>query len=148
MLTRWNEIEKMVGAMDLFRSHFDKALWRENTPCYVRGDGYDKTQSLPTNVTDTGDSLVLLAEVPGVKKEDLSININGTSLEIGGSRKNTLPEGFKANRKERMERSFSRRFTLPYEVDADSIEASLNNGILRLILPKSEAARPKQITVH
>ena len=58
------------------------------------------------------------------------------------------PEGFKPHRNERSAATFSRSFTLPDEVDAQKVDATLKDGILYLTLPKSEAAKPRQITIN
>jgi len=89
----------------------------------------------------------LIAEVPGLSKEDLSIRIQGNYLELSGTRKSDSPEGYKTHRAERPAATFTRSFTLPAEIDTDRIEAVLTDGILNLVMPKAEAAKPKQITI-
>ena len=79
--------------------------------------------------------------------DDLKVKIQGNYLEISGSRKADTPEGYTAHRLERGTPSFSRSFTLPVEVDANKVSATLKNGILTLMLPKAEIAKPKQITI-
>jgi HSP20 family protein len=66
---------------------------------------------------------------------------------LSGTRKADSPKGYKAHRVERGTSSFSRSFTLPAEVDAERVEAVLKEGILTLVLPKAEAARPRQISI-
>ena len=80
-------------------------------------------------------------------KTDLKIKIQGNYLEIGGTRTVDKPEGYKVHRSERGTERFSRSFTLPDEVDADMVSATLKDGILYLTLPKSEAAKPRQIEI-
>lgn len=147
MRTRLSDIDRMFGSMDLLRSRmnrlfadFDsmyggdpKWMWRVDFP--------------PTNLYDTGDHLEIRAEVPGLQKEDLSVKIQGNYLEINGTRKSDAPEGYEAHRVERGTAAFSRSFTLPADIDADKVEARLKNGVLTLIMPKSEAAKPKQIAI-
>lgn len=88
------------------------------------------------------------AELPGISKDDISIKIQGNYLEISGKRVIETPEGFKSHRNERSSTTFSRSFTLPDEVDAEKVDAALKDGILYLTLPKSEAAKPRQITIN
>ncbi len=88
-----------------------------------------------------------MVEVPGVSKDNINVKIQGNYLELSGKRTNEVPEGYTVHRTEREALSFSRSFTLPYEVNADNVKASLNNGILTMTLPKSEAAKPKQIAI-
>lgn len=80
-------------------------------------------------------------------KDDLNIKIQGNYLEISGTRKSDAPEGYKVHRAEREAATFTRSFTLPSEIDAEKVNASLSDGILSLTLPKIEAAKPKQVSI-
>ena len=146
MWTRMNEIERLFDAMDFFRNRMSVAF-----PGYEGGDenfGWALTTGSPrTNLHDKGEAFKLVAELPGLSKEDLTIKIQGNYLEISGERKDDIPEGYNVHRRERKAASFTRSLTLPADVDADRIEASLIDGLLILVLPKAEAAKPKQITI-
>jgi HSP20 family protein len=149
MWTNVSDLDRMVGAMDLLRSRmnrlftdFDRSHGGE--PRW----GWAETEALPpTNLYDAGDHLLVEAEVPGLGKDDLNVKIQGNYLEISGTRKPDAPKGFRTHRVERQGAAFCRSFTLPAEVDADKSEASLKLGLLRLTLPKSEAAKPKRIDI-
>lgn len=148
MLTRLNDIQHFLGAMDLFRNRMDTIFSdfdRTTSPGFgwVVGEAYPRT-----NLSDTGDNLEIFAEVPGIAKEDLQVKIQGNYLQVSGARKTDAPEGFKNHRNERSAGTFSRSFTLPYEVDASRVEATLKDGLLKLVLPKAEAAKPRQITIQ
>ena len=80
-------------------------------------------------------------------KANLNIKIQGNYLELSGTRESDAPEGYNAHRVERGATSFTRSFTLPADIDSEKVGASLKNGILTLTLPKTEAAKPKQITI-
>jgi HSP20 family protein len=100
------------------------------------------------DIYDEGTEMVLKAELPGMKKEDIHIEVQNNVLTLRGEKKReekVEKEGF--FRSERLYGSFSRSFTLPTTVDAEKIEASYVNGILTVKLPKVEAAKPKQIAV-
>lgn len=100
------------------------------------------------NVTEDSDQYYVRAELPGVKAEELNISVTGDGLSISGERKiATEKEGAKFHRKEREAGTFSRILTLPGAIDADKVEATCLDGILTITLPKSEAAKPKQISV-
>ncbi len=148
MLTGWNDIYRMFDAMDILRNRMNRLLasfgpdWEEESS-WTGLDGWPRT-----NMYDSGDQIEIMAEVPGLSKDDISVRIQGNYLEISGSRKAEAPEGYSAHRVERGSATFSRSFTLPVEVDADRAEATLKDGILTLVLPKSEAAKPKQIAIH
>jgi HSP20 family protein len=100
------------------------------------------------NVTEDKDKYYVRAELPGIKANDLDISVTGNSLSISGERK-IAAEGEKNryHRKEREAGEFSRMISLPAQVDTAQVEARCADGILTVVLPKSEAAKPKQITV-
>ena len=100
-----------------------------------------------TNLYDTGEQLEIRAEVPGLDKNRLTVNIQGNYLEISGSRDSDVPEGYKIQNAERESVSFSRSMTLPVDVDTAKASAVIKDGILYLKLPKAEAVKPKRITI-
>jgi HSP20 family protein len=100
------------------------------------------------NVTEDGDRYYARAELPGIKGDEIDISITGNNLSISGERK--IPaeeETANYHRREREAGKFSRIISLPGEVDAGKVEARVTDGILTVILPKAEAAKPKQISV-
>lgn len=102
----------------------------------------------PVNVYNSADNMIVQCEVPGVAREDLDISITGETLVVRGVKR--APEGeetFQYQRRERGSGGFSRTIVLPDKVDPDRIEAKLESGILTIKLPKSEAAKPRQINV-
>lgn len=147
MWTRWNDIDRMFQAMDLLHSKFNRFY-----PEFGRLKAFpawDGAASGPrANLYDAGDHLEMQVEVPGLAKEDLNVKVQGNYLEIGGTRKSNTPEGYVTHRVERGATTFSRSFTLPSDIDTNKVEAQLADGVLTLVLPKSEAAKPKQITIH
>lgn len=101
-----------------------------------------------TNVTEGRDNFYVRAELPGVAAEDLNITITGDSLAIEGERKIAVEEeGAKYHRRERDAGRFNRMVTLPGHVDTDKVEAKCADGILTIILPKAESAKPRQISI-
>jgi len=87
-------------------------------------------------------------EIPGVKKEDVTVSIQDGSLTISGQRKSIqLPENAKVVWNERNDGEFVRTIRLPHEVDLEQVSADLVDGILRIQLPKAETARPRNIEV-
>ena len=100
------------------------------------------------NLTEDKDNYYVRAELPGVKGEELDIQVTGKNLAISGERKiAAVEEGARYHRREREAGTFSRMIGLPGEVNSNNVEASLENGILSIIVPKAEIAKPKQITV-
>jgi HSP20 family protein len=94
------------------------------------------------------DHLVLRAELPGMKKENIDISLHGDVLTLSGERKEEKEyEKAETYRSERFLGKFQRTFTLPVTVDANKGQASYKDGILTVHLPKSDEAKPKQIEV-
>lgn len=100
------------------------------------------------NLTEDKDAYRLRAELPGLKAEELNIEVVGRNLTVSGERKIPQEEGVRYHRREREAGSFSRVVGLPGDIDADHVQASMVNGILTVTLPKAEAAKPRQITVN
>ncbi|MGD8274204.1 MAG: Hsp20/alpha crystallin family protein [Desulfobacterales bacterium] len=100
------------------------------------------------NLTEDKDSYYVRAELPGVKGDELDIQVTGKNLAISGERKIAAEEeGARYHRREREAGTFSRMIGLPGEVDTDRVEAKLENGILNIVISKAEVAKPKQISV-
>lgn len=100
------------------------------------------------NLTEDRNNYYVRAELPGVKAEDLDIQADGKSVSVSGERKiDTEGNGVKYHRKERESGKFSRMIGLPGDIEPDRVEASLKNGMLTLVVPKSEALKPRQIQI-
>lgn len=101
------------------------------------------------NIGEDDRCFYIRAELPGVKSGDLDIQATAGKLAISGERKNTLdPKEIKYHRKERETGRFSRVIPLPENIDPEHIEAKLKHGVLTIIVPKTEIARPQKITVN
>ncbi len=85
-------------------------------------------------------------DVPGLKKEEIDIEIKDNRLFVSGERKTNVDKE-KVLRSERRYGKFSRIFTLPQNVNSDAIEARFDEGVLTVVLPKEEKAQPKKITI-
>jgi HSP20 family protein len=104
---------------------------------------------LPTiDLYEDKDNLLVKAELPGMKKEDIDISLHGDVLTLSGERKEEEAfEDAQAYRSERFLGKFQRTLTLPVNVSAEKVRASYMDGILSITLPKAEEAKPKQIEV-
>lgn len=98
------------------------------------------------DIVENDDELVLLADVPGVKPDDMDIRFEGGELSIHG-RCAPRQNGARFVNAEYGVGNYYRAFTINHEIDADKISAELKRGVLRVRLPKSEAVKPKRITV-
>lgn len=100
------------------------------------------------DIKEEAGKFVIHADIPGVKPEEIDINMEDGVLTIKGEKKSeskTEKEGYK--RVERTYGSFYRRFSLPDTANADAISASSKHGVLEVVIPKREAVLPKKITV-
>ena len=101
----------------------------------------------PVDVAETQDRILVRAEVPGMKQEDIQIEFENGLLTIRGERKIEKSEQLTWHRVERIYGNFSRSFTLPRSIDAEKITASYREGVLEIEVPKREEAKPKQIRI-
>lgn len=102
----------------------------------------------PVDIVEEKDKIVLTAELPGFKENEIDIENEGNVLTIKGERKmEAETEGRSYHRIERAYGQFVRSFTLPNNVDRENIKARFKDGILEIQLPKREEARPKQIKI-
>jgi HSP20 family protein len=101
------------------------------------------------DVFEEDDRIVMKAELPGVEKDKIAIDVDGRILTLKGER-NSDTEVKEENyyRRERTFGKFQRSFTLPLETDSEKIKAEYKDGVLQLNIPKPESRKPKQITVE
>lgn len=103
---------------------------------------------MPIDVTETENGYRVVADLPGLTADDINVNYYDGVLTISGEVNETMnEEGNNVLVRERTYGKFSRRINLPMSVDVDQINASYDNGVLMLEMPKAESARPRQIQV-
>ena len=101
------------------------------------------------NLTEDQDNYYVRAELPGIKSDAIDVQVNGRNLTIAGERKIASEgENVRYHRRERDAGIFSRIIGLPGDIDPGNVEAKMVNGVLTVAVAKSEASKPKQITVH
>jgi len=143
MFTTWYDMDRTFSAIDEFRRRLDRLFDEGAEPQTVSGYG-----DFPrTNLYDNGESLVLKAELPGLGDKDVNLALHHNVLTLSGERRTVAPEGYSVHRRERTPVRFSRSFTLPVDVDGTKVTASMKNGILSVMLPKTPAALPKPISI-
>jgi HSP20 family protein len=101
------------------------------------------------DIKEDADRFIIYADVPGVETKDIEITLDNGTLTLKGHRESSKPEerqGYK--RVERVSGTFLRRFTLPNTVDAAKVSARSQNGVLELVIPKSQQAQARKITVE
>jgi HSP20 family protein len=140
MITRWNPARDMLNLRDAMDRLFDeRAGWSAQ-------DSGQWIARLPIDAYTTDDDLVVTAAVPGVQPEDVQITVEGDTLTIRGEFPAVI-ENVNHLYGERYHGSFSRSLQLNVAVDVDRIEATFDNGLLTLVVPKAEEVKPRQIKV-
>ncbi len=137
MLVRWTPFADM------------DRLQRELSGLFDSSNGHTEHAWKPAvDVNEDAQRIELTFDLPGVKQEDLDIQVDKNVLTLRGARKIERKQDKEyAQRYERVTGSFSRSFTLPQTVDVEKIAAQLKDGVLTLTLPKKAEAQPKQIKV-
>lgn len=104
---------------------------------------YEATPAV--DIYENEEEILLHADMPGVVKKDICVDIDNGTLSISGVRK--LATKGAANYEEFTDVEYVRNFSVPQSIDVEKVEAELKNGVLKLHLPKSEAAKPRQIEI-
>ena len=102
----------------------------------------------PLNVFRKGDDFLLVAEVPGIGKDDLNLQVKDRTIRLSGTKKITFPEQASLHRRERLTGRFDRSLSLPVEIDAERVQAECRDGILALFLPRAERDKPRSIQIN
>ncbi len=132
----FNSLPGLQAALEAFRT----SGWLQSSPS--GGGSYP-----PLNIFRKGDDLVLLAEVPGISKSSLDLQVKGRTLRLSGTKTVSYGEKASVHRRERLTGRFDRSITLPVEIDADGVKAECHNGVLALYLPRAERDKPRSIKI-
>jgi HSP20 family protein len=146
-IVRWEPFRDLVTLQDRMNRIFDDAFRgnRGTQDDWALGGSWAPS----VDIYEHNGNLVLKAELPGIDPKDVDVRVENNVLTLRGERK--LDNEVKQESYHRVERtygSFSRSFTLPNVVDTDKIKAEFKDGLLQLVLPKKEEAKPKQITIN
>jgi len=143
-LERWDPFREMITLRDAMDRLMQQSFVRP-TQAFVAG----RAETVPLEVVDRNDAVEVRAAIPGTKPEDVDVSIQGDTLTIRGeTRSDEEKPGDNWLLREHRYGRWQRTVTLPQPVDADRAEASLENGMLRLRLPKSQVAGPRRIQVQ
>ena len=141
-LVRWDPFRDLFSLQERMNRLFSDTLSRES----FEPAGGDWLPAV--DIYEDGDSLVFQAELPGVNKDDVEVQVEGNVLTLRGQRKKEKEvNGEQYHRVERYYGGFVRSFTLPTGIDKEKIRAEYRDGVLRLDLPKGEGAKPKKIKI-
>jgi len=134
----------LTNRLDLLRREMDR-LW-DGFGAGLARLPFGQAAYPAMNVWDEGETICVEAEVPGVRKDHLEVVAVGNELTLKG-RRAPLEGKLAYHRRERGTGEFVRMVTLPCEVNPDKVEATLDNGVLLIRLPKAETAKPRQISI-
>ena len=148
-LVRWEPFRDMMTLRDAMSQLFEESLVRRS-PLGAWPFGRREDEAIPAvDMYETEGEVMVEASLPGLKPEEVDITITGNSLEIRGETKqDTEEKRGDYYYKERSYGSFQRSLTLPVEIKADETEATFENGVLKLKMPKAEQAKAKQIKIQ
>ena len=135
----WREMDRLRRDMDrLFESTLPR--WQRQKPAKFPA----------INVwANKDEGVIVTAELPGINPDNVNISVTGDTLTLSGSRQpEATDETAQYHRRERTYGEFNRTFELPYSVNASKVEASMQQGTLRVTLPRAEAEKPRQISIQ
>lgn len=145
-LIKWSPTRDLLGLRHNMNSLFDDFFYPTRKSSGDEGFG---SWNPAVDIYEESDSLVVKAEIPGVDKEGITVDVKDRILTIKGERnKDNEVKEDKYYRREQTYGRFERAFALPAAVDPESIKAEYKDGVLKVTVPKPEQSKPKQITVH
>lgn len=145
-LTRRQPFEDMTSLREAMDQLFDETFTIRG-PRRTRRAGAATTYRLPVDVYETADEFVVEAVVPGVQEDEITLEFEDGTLLISGEIPSITHESATYHLRERWHGHFERALAFPTEIDASDVEATLENGVLAVQLPKTAAVKPRQIPV-
>ena len=145
-LVGWNPFGEMTTMQNRINRLFNEPYWPKGRMDDDSGMGM---WNPVVDLYEKDDHFVIKAELPGVNKKDIAIDLKDRVLTLSGERlyENEVKEE-NYYRRERSYGKFQRVFTLPADVDSDKIKADFNDGLLQIEVPKPEEQKPKKVTIH
>jgi HSP20 family protein len=143
-MVRWDPFTEI----DSLQRNINRLFSDASSSRRERQEGADAVWAPPVNTYEDKEGFSLSCDLPGMDQKDVKLNLDKDTLTISGTRK--LENDDKRENYQRVEcvfGTFSRSFTLPATVDSEKIEAHMENGVLKVRLPKREESKPKQISI-
>ena len=141
-LVRWEPFAALSNSHSMFNDLFDENFGHQ----WAQSDARKWYPAV--DVLENKDSYVIRAELPGMKREDINLEVKDGTLTLTGERKSEKPaEGIEYRHVERVNAKFWRSFNLPETVKHDGIEATYKDGVLEVRVPKAEEVKPRQIAI-
>ncbi len=131
-------------------THFSRLFDDFFTPFSRTGELETAETHLPSvDIYEKENHIHIKAELPGLSKEDISLDVKGKLLTLRGeSKSDNEIKDENSYRRERRYGKFERTFNLAFEIDPEKVEAKYENGVLSLIIPRPEEQKPKQVSIH
>lgn len=144
----------------MYRTFSPPKIWREmdrlqrdmnrlfnNYSVTAKGSTFKRFPAV--NILHNDDSAKVISELPGLRADEINISVDKNVLNVSGERKmGELPNEVKYHRMERSFGKFSRSIQMPFNIDANNVDAKLVNGVLTVTLPKTEDEKPKKIMIN
>ena len=146
-VVRWEPFRDLLSLQDRMNRMFDESY--RGGRCASNDWALGGSWAPAVDIYEHQGNIVLTAELPGVDAKDVDVRVENNVLTLRGERKwsdEVQRESY--HRVERAYGSFTRSFTLPNVVDTERIKADFKDGMLKLVLPKKEEAKPKQISIN
>lgn len=143
-IVRWDPVRELVAMQDRLNRFFDDSARRTDDDVMARGDWMPAVDIFQSDANE----VVLKAELPGLKREDIDVKVENNTLTIKGERRQdseVKKEHF--HRVERCYGAFGRSFSLPNTIDTGKVRADYHDGVLTVSLPLREESKPRQIQV-
>lgn len=145
-LTQQHSFEDITSLREVMNQLYDETF-TVRTPRRKRSNGARTTYRLPVDVYETIDEFVVQASVPGVAEGDIDVEFEDSNLVVSGEFPARRHKSATYHIREGLRGYFERTLTFPTEIATEEIEATLENGILTILLPKTAAAQPRKIPV-
>ena len=134
-IVRWTPFQELDSMERQLRRAFEEV-------------GFAPTLVPPADVYETDDEFIVELEVPGYEEKELAVEVSDHTLRIKGERTETTREEKKDFRlRERLERHFERRFSLPADADPEHLKATFGTGVLKVRAPKVQTAKPRKVQI-
>ena len=140
----WNPFQEFENLLERYSQNGNRGLRK------LGDNEFTFAEWAPSvDIEESDDKYLIKADVPGVDKKDIEVNLDNGVLSIRGEKQfeKETGKGSKRHRTERFHGTFARSFTLPTAVKADKVDASYKDGVLKLVIPKAEDAKPKAIDI-
>jgi HSP20 family protein len=145
-LIRWDPFKELTTLQERMNRLFSDVRSR---PTYGEEEMAAGNWMPPVDIYENAESIIIKAELPGITKEDITVEVKNNTLTLKGEKK--FEKEVKEEHYYRMERSygtFQRAFTLPSTVQQEKVKAKFKEGVLEVQIPKAEEAKPKQVKVE